>query len=1350
MIACTSILGAAHAQSTTQSLFTNQIPVLASASDGVAYELGMKFQLTRSGQITALRYWKSTGDSGTHVGRVWSSTGALLASTTFVNETASGWQQQALPAALLVQANTVYVVSVNIQSRYPFSGNGLASQIVNGYIASIADGKNGVYAASGVFPTGSYQTSNYFRDIVFVPDSFGAATRLILSPASANAQTGAPVALQATVQDANGNTVLTAANPITFSANGVTGSFSSTTVTPSNGVAATSFNAISSGTATITASATGLTSASSSLAVATPSGVQQSLFSTQTPAMPSASDGVPYELGTKLKFSRSGQITGVRYWKAAGDPTTHVGRIWSATGTLLAATTFTNETTSGWQQQALPTPLSVAANVTYVVSVNIANTYSDTLGALATVISNGDISSVADGNNGVFGPAFAFPSNSFQNSNYFRDVVFVADNFGAPAKIALTPATTTAQTGTAVAYVATVQDASGNTVTNATNSITFSTDGMTGAFNPAAPVAPATGVARATFTPTSPGTATITASSAGLAGGTGSLAVSRPAAVPESLFTTQVPALPDVSDLSPYELGMKFQVAHSGEITAIRYWKSPSDTGRHVGRVWSATGVLLASTPFSAETASGWQQQALEVPLAVLANTTYVVSVNMQNTYPYTISGLATAVVNGNLRSVADGNNGVYATPGAFPTTSYQNGNYFRDVVFVADTFGAAAKLALTPATASTQAGIPVTYTATIQDAIGNTVSTATNTIALSVSGVTGAFYPASPLAPTGGIVNSIFIPSSSGTAIISASADGLAGATASVAVAAGSNFPVVISQLPAPNATGIAVSTPISAAFNESVLQNSVNFTLTGPANAAVAANFSYNDATRTVTLQPTSPLAPSTTYTARVASATDANGQTLAAPISWSFTTGSGELGQWSPVYNWPCVSIHTHLLPDGKVLSWADDDTATRNAGFTKTYVVDVPVDGPPGASIYIPNTTTNLFCSGHTFLPDGRLITTGGHNGTDQYGATDVVIFEDRNGQYAWYLQPNQLNAPRWYPSTASLSNGEAVVLAGSEITGVDNPLPQVWQTNQGGGLRDLTSALRTLPWYPRSHLAPNGKLFVAAPEPATSYLDTSGTGAWTDVANRLFGWRDYGSSVMYDTGKLIMIGGSDPPTATAEIIDLTAATPAWQWTGFMQFARRQMNATVLPDGKVLATGGTSSPGFSDATNAVLPAEMWDPATGTWSTMASMQVPRLYHSTAILLPDGRVLSAGGGRPASYSGGVDHWNAEIYSPPYLFKGPRPVIASVPSGLSYGQAFTLQTADAASITDVTLVRLSSVTHGFNMNQRFGRLSFTRSSGVLNITAPSDRNTTPPGHYMLFILNSAGVPSIAKIIQIL
>ncbi len=146
-------------------------------------------------------------------------------------------------------------------------------------------------------------------------------------------------------------------------------------------------------------------------------------------------------------------------------------------------------------------------------------------------------------------------------------------------------------------------------------------------------------------------------------------------------------------------------------------------------------------------------------------------------------------------------------------------------------------------------------------------------------------------------------------------------------------------------------------------------------------------------------------------------------------------------------------------------------------------------------------------------------------------------------------------------------------------------------------------------------------------PQTRYLDTSGTGAWTVVANRSAGNRDYAPAVMYADGKVLVVGGGDPPTTAAEVIDLNQASPAWRTVAPMAVARRQLNATLLPDGKVLVTGGTSGPGFNNATTPVFAAEMWDPASETWSTMASAQFHRRYHSTALLLPDGRVLTTGG---------------------------------------------------------------------------------------------------------------------------
>ena len=226
--------------------------------------------------------------------------------------------------------------------------------------------------------------------------------------------------------------------------------------------------------------------------------------------------------------------------------------------------------------------------------------------------------------------------------------------------------------------------------------------------------------------------------------------------------------------------------------------------------------------------------------------------------------------------------------------------------------------------------------------------------------------------------------------------------------------------------------------------------------------------------------------------------------------------------------------------------------------------------------------------------------------------------------------------------------------------------------------------------------------------------------------------------MYEPGKVLIVGGNDPPRASAEKIDLNLALPSWQSAGSMHTARRQLNATMLPDGTVLVTGGSSGAGFNNAAAPVFTAERWDPAQNSFTELASATRYRGYHSIALLLPDGRVLSSGGDNEA---------NAEVFSPPYLFKGDRPVVTSSPSSITYGESFFVDTPDATSIAAVTLVRLSAVTHSNNMNQRFLRLALSQSPGRLTVTAPSAPAIAPPGHYMLFVLNAAGVPSIARIV---
>ncbi|HEV3042014.1 MAG TPA: carboxypeptidase regulatory-like domain-containing protein [Candidatus Angelobacter sp.] len=444
--------------------------------------------------------------------------------------------------------------------------------------------------------------------------------------------------------------------------------------------------------------------------------------------------------------------------------------------------------------------------------------------------------------------------------------------------------------------------------------------------------------------------------------------------------------------------------------------------------------------------------------------------------------------------------------------------------------------------------------------------------------------------------------------------------------------------------------------------------------------------------------------------------------------FSQAQTTQGQWSPLETWPTRAIHTSLLPDGRVLFYSDYDEALQ------PHIWDPATDtfAPTAAAPY------SLFCSGHTTMADGRIFIAGGHI-ADFTGYAHALIYDPFNNTMT---QVPDMNEGRWYPTTTVLGNGDILVVSGEvNSNAVVDPLPQVFQV-ASGTWRDLTSAQLLQDLYPVMLVAPNGQVVNAGPQPQTRSLDTSGTGAWTNLATTQFGAsRDYGPGLMYETGKILEVGGGTPPTATAETLDLNAAAPSWTFTGNMHFARRQHNAVILPDGKVFVVGGSSGSKFDDSANPVLPTEMWDPATGQFTVMASIAVYRGYHSTALLLPDGRVLSAGGN--------VGGANAQLYSPPYLFAGPRPSISSGPTSVGYGATIFIGTPDAAKISKIAWVRTSSTTHTFDEGGRFMHLSFTQTTGGLNVTMPANGNLAPPGYYMLFLLDSSGVPSVAKIIQI-
>ena len=394
----------------------------------------------------------------------------------------------------------------------------------------------------------------------------------------------------------------------------------------------------------------------------------------------------------------------------------------------------------------------------------------------------------------------------------------------------------------------------------------------------------------------------------------------------------------------------------------------------------------------------------------------------------------------------------------------------------------------------------------------------------------------------------------------------------------------------------------------------------------------------------------------------------------------------------------------------------------------------------------NTGYNIFCSGLAHLMDGSLFIAGGNKDQALNGINQTHLFNPATNM--WSLGPN-MAAGRWYPSVTPLSNGEMLITEG----GPD--MPEVRKTD--GGLRALKTASLNLPLYPWMDVAPDGRVFDSGPDQTMRSLDTAGGGSWQGLGQRDTLYRDYGSHALYDVGKILVAGGG-PSSTNASVINVNGGTPQVSATAPMAYGRRQHNLTVLADGTVLATGGNSSgAALVDLNNGVYPAELWNPATGTWRTLAAMQVTRQYHSTALLLPDARVLSAGGGICSTCdSVGYLAKNAEVFSPPYLFKkdgssgvAPRPQLTSAPDRVTYNAPFAISTPNAASIRKVALVRLGAVTHSVNMEQRYVPLSFTTGTGTLNATAPANPNVAPPGVYMLFVIDADGVPSVARMVRV-
>ena len=440
----------------------------------------------------------------------------------------------------------------------------------------------------------------------------------------------------------------------------------------------------------------------------------------------------------------------------------------------------------------------------------------------------------------------------------------------------------------------------------------------------------------------------------------------------------------------------------------------------------------------------------------------------------------------------------------------------------------------------------------------------------------------------------------------------------------------------------------------------------------------------------------------------------------------------GQWTEPFDLPLIAIHSAMLPSGKVLLFSAEHGVPGIHGW----LLD---PGSQALTEVQPPDGWNPDCAGHSFLPDGRLLVAGGTLSFNPLlGSKRAYLFDPFVEQW---IRIEDMRNGRWYPTTVTLPDGRVMVMSG--LNGADgalNPDIEVWDV--GSQAWELLGQ-KTNPFYPYLHIMPSGLVFRSGPDRQTEAFNPA-TALWSPVADMLFPGRYEAPSVLLPPtlDRVMVIGGypgTGSPTGTAEIIDFSNPAPEWAGVTHMALARMEHSAVLLPDGQVFVVGGQSNGG--NPGNAVMIPELFDSETGAWEQVAPHQVPRMYHATAILLPDGRVLVAGSDFQPS---------GEIYSPPYLFRGARPVIRSAPPTVLYGSELSLEFTSSTSANTIALVRLSSMTHSVNMGQRYVRLAEkVPAGGPVNVRAPATANTAPPGFYMLFVIDGDGVPSEASLVQV-
>jgi|GEM_PF-2227559 len=483
-----------------------------------------------------------------------------------------------------------------------------------------------------------------------------------------------------------------------------------------------------------------------------------------------------------------------------------------------------------------------------------------------------------------------------------------------------------------------------------------------------------------------------------------------------------------------------------------------------------------------------------------------------------------------------------------------------------------------------------------------------------------------------------------------------------------------------------------------------------------------------------------------------------------SQAVSNNPGVSGKWSSVLKTPIVPVFQAVLPNGKVLIWDSVGDKATEEYANHTYTRAMVWDPKDNTSRRVDVKGYNIFCAGFAHLPNGDILVAGGNKNDNLHGIVQTHIF---NWQTETWSRGADMKSDRWYPSLAAMANGEVAIIGGGPA------VTEVYQTN--GDIRQLprvADATYGKRIYPFMASRPDTLLQMLGPYDMMYTASIPGLGKIVDSDKRDGKNRQYGSFATYDIGKHLMVGGGGrlsgtkwrAPTRTVHSVDTnkwqntTVESKSWVPSGE---GRRQHNATVLADGTVLVTGGmtsTQNSGLVDLDNAITSATNWNPATDEWTTLSSASRIRQYHSTAALLPDGRVMTGGGGICGQcMDQGYLEKNIEYFSPPYLYKkdgsgqlANRPVITSAPSSVSINQRFTIRVStNVKDIRKVGLIGLGDVTHSVDQGQKYIPLKYDAYTKHIRARGPATGGIAPPGYYMLTVTDNSGVPSVAEIVKV-